>query len=59
MDDVKESIEKASDGYVVDFVEVSVKWATYCLHNLKDDLLAAGLDIARTLAQFDVTMKNP
>jgi hypothetical protein len=58
MDKLKESIWQASDGIIVDFTDVSVKWATYCLRNLKDDLLTKGLDIAKALAQFETTMKD-
>lgn len=58
MDELKKSILEASNGVIVDFTEVSIKWATYCLRNLKDDLLVKGLDIARALSQFETTMKD-
>lgn len=56
MDEVRESILKASDGVKENFTEVAVKWASYCLRNLKGDLLAKGLDIAKALSKFDTTM---
>ena len=58
MDELRREIEKGAEGIPIDFVSVSIKWATYCLKNLKDDLLAKGLDVARALSQFETTLRN-
>ena len=37
----------------------AVKWATYCLQNLRGKLLADGLEISRTMAEFVSELVHP
>jgi hypothetical protein len=58
MQELINAIHEASNGVIIDFTEVAVKWASYCLRNLKDEMLVKGLDIAGALSQFDTALKD-
>lgn len=42
-----------------DFSDVATTWSSYCLHNLRGDLLRLGLEIAKALSEFDRGLKYP
>ena len=42
-----------------DFSDVATIWSSYCLHNLRGDLLRLGLEIAKALSEFDRGLKYP
>ncbi len=42
-----------------DFTEVAVKWSAFCVRSLRGDLLTLGLDIAKSLSEFDRGLKFP
>jgi len=47
------------DTELPDFADVASNWATYCLHNLRGDLLRLGLEVSKALSEFDRGLKHP